>query len=82
MVNSTPEYLAAHIGERQDSIPSNYARVILAQRRAARREAIARHVAIAVNTIARPFRRMRPAGRVQLAPEGVSNFRTPATEEA
>jgi hypothetical protein len=82
MVNSTPEYLAAHIGERLDSIPTNYARVILAQRRAARREAIARHVAVAANAIARPFRRMRPASRAQPAPEGVSNVRTPGTEEA
>lgn len=82
MVSSTPEYLAAHIGERQSSIPSNYARAILAQRRAARREVVSRHIAAAANAIARPFRRMRSAGRVQLAPEGVSSIGTPATEEA
>ena len=82
MPNSTPEYLAAHIGERQASIPSSYARAILSQRRAARRAALTHKLSAAVQMTKRPFRRIAAADRVQRSSDGVSIIATPATEES
>ena len=81
MPNSTPEYLAAHIGERQASIPSSYAKTILARRRAERRAAFTHTLSAIVQMTKRPFRRIAAADPVQRSSDGVSIIATPATEE-
>jgi hypothetical protein len=81
MPNSTPEYLAAHIGERQASIPSSYANAILAQRRAERRAVLGRRLSTAVQMMKRTFRHTAAPRPVQRLSEGVPIIATPATEE-